>query len=100
MEMPAVELLGMMEVHFVEQEQQAEKEKVKAFIQYLISSYTAPSFGKPDPAFERGRKEFEDMLKPDHLKPKAISAAAEQPASGFDWNEEVMNRYRVSTEGG
>lgn len=98
MEMPAVELLGMMDLHFTEQEQETEKEKTKAFLQYLIASYTAPTFGKPDAGFEKDRKAFEDMLKPEHLKPKAITEG--QPAIVYDWDEEVMKRYKTNLEGG
>lgn len=76
-----------------ETEAEAEKEKARAWIQFLIQTYTAPSFGTPDPAFEMQKKEFMEAIQP---KPQI---STEQPKK-FEWDFEKIDKYKAQQEGG
>lgn len=96
--MPAVELLGMMELYFFEQEQAAEQERAKAYLQYAINTYTAPSFGKPSAEFERSKAAFEESLKPEHMKKNAINT--DLPGIEYGWDAATLQKLKELSEGG
>lgn len=66
-----------------EQDQEAEKEKARAWIQFLIQTYTAPTFGETDPAFDEAKKDFIEIIKP------------KTPEKKYEWDEDVLNKYKA-----
>lgn len=81
-----------MDIALSEGEADAEKERSRAWMQFLIQSFTAPSFGGADPSFEQAKKEFIDVIKP---KP-----ALNEPTKIYQWDEEVLKRYKQKQKGG
>jgi hypothetical protein len=59
-----------MDMELEQEREQAEQEKAKMYIQYLSNIFSQPREGKPDPKFERARKEFESLLMPETEKEK------------------------------
>lgn len=73
-------------------EHEAEKEKFKIWLNYLTSVYTQPSYGKEDPKFAQGKRDFIDTIKPS-------PPPSNRPAIVYDWDDEVMKRLKARQEG-
>lgn len=83
--MPAVELLKFMEMKLEEDEQEAEKEKARVWLNFLVATFTQPSFGEKDPKFEQAKREFVQSIQP---------SAPKGPAKVYDWDFELMKRMQ------
>lgn len=88
---PAVESLGYMDMEMKNDEAEAEKERARHWLQFLIHTFTAPSLGKEDPQFLKNKQEFIEVLKPVPKK---------EPTKIYDWDEELMKRLIAQQEGG
>lgn len=89
---PVVELLEYMSMKIKQEEQEAEKEQAKMWINYLTAVFTQPSFGgKEDPQFARSRKEFVDSIMPQKKEPvKELNG----PAKVYEWDENLMKKLK------
>lgn len=96
MEAPVIELLEYMHMKIKQEEQEAEKEQAKMWINYLTALFTQPSLGgKEDPQFARAKKEFVDSLMP---KPKQKQEQLNGPAKVYDWDFEKMKALKAKQD--
>ncbi|MER2090922.1 MAG: hypothetical protein ABS920_14380 [Sporosarcina sp.] len=85
-ESPAVELLKFMDLHLEKDEQEAEKERARVWLNYLTTVFTQPSFGKEDAQLTQARRDFIKAIQPEQ-KPG--------PAKVYDWDFELMKRLKA-----
>lgn len=78
-----------MDMELEKEREEAEKEKAKMYIQYLSNIFSQPQMGKPDPKFERAKKEFESLLMPDSPNKKGSKKVYEWD---FDPSELIENK--------
>lgn len=90
---PALELFGYMENEFKRQEAEAEKERVRIFLNFLSNVYSQPSQGKDDAKFNRDRSKFIESITPEQKAQQAT------PQS-FDWDPDLMERIKQRQNGG
>ncbi|WP_313429800.1 hypothetical protein [Siminovitchia terrae] len=87
--MPAVELLKFMDMKLEEDEREAEKEKARVWLDFLVATFTQPSFEK-DHKFEQAKREFIQSIQPKENK---------GPAKVYDWDFELMKRLQNQSGG-
>lgn len=90
---PALELFGYMDSEMKRVEAEAEKERVRIFLNFLSNVYSQPSQGKDDAKFNRDRSKYIESITPD----KQTSKAAPQ---SFDWDPDLMERIKQRQNGG
>ncbi|WP_128738587.1 hypothetical protein [Lederbergia galactosidilytica] len=79
-----------MDLQLEKEEQEAEKEKARVWLNYLTAMFTQPSYGKEDPKLTQARNDFI----------KAIQPKQEHgPAKVYDWDFELMKRLQNPKEG-
>ncbi|ANU13462.1 hypothetical protein B481_1993 [Planococcus halocryophilus Or1] len=88
---PAVELLQFMDMELKKENQQAERERARVWLNYLVNVFTQPSMGKEDPKFAMAKKEFIESIKPEQKKGQA---------KVYEYDFELMKRLKASQEGG
>ena len=92
---PMQELLRYMGMQMTKEEQEAEKEQAKMWINYLTAMFTQPSFsGKEDPQFVQARKEFVEQLKPKAKKPKT----GEQSSKVIEWDFGKLQQLKAKQD--
>lgn len=82
---PMIELLEYMNMELKSEEMEAEKERAKERVNYLIAVFSQPSSGKESADYKKGKKELLEMLFP---KPKEIRG----PAKVYEWDDNLMKR--------
>lgn len=93
METPAEELLQHMDYVMSDEEQERERERARTYLQYLISHFTAPSFGEPDRQFLDAKKQFVESIMPEAARPKKLTIE-------YKWDYELLDKLAGSQEGG
>lgn len=88
---PAVELLQFMDLELKKEEQEAERERARVWLSYLVNVFSQPSYGKEDPKHTQAKKEFLDTIKPQEKK---------GPAKVYDYDFELLKRLKQGQEGG
>lgn len=78
-----------MDLQLEKEEQEAEKEKARVWLDFLVATFTQPSFEK-NPKFEQAKKEFIQTIQPKDNK---------GPAKVYDWDFELMKRLKNQNEG-
>lgn len=76
-----------------DEEMEREKEKARAYIQFLISEFTAPSFSEPKREFLAAKEQFRESLLPDAARPKKLTIE-------YKWDYELLDKLAGSQEGG
>ncbi|WP_342512790.1 hypothetical protein MKY34_19615 [Sporosarcina sp. FSL K6-1522] len=78
--------MKFMDLHLEKEEQEAEKERARVWLNYLTTIFTQPSYGKEDPQFKRARQDFIKAIQPEQ---KA------EPAKVYNWDFELMKRLKA-----
>lgn len=90
---PAEELLQHMQYVMDADEQEVEREKARAFIQFMTTMYASPSMGEEDAQFKKGRQDFLETIRPKSTEKKG-------PAKVYEWDEELIKRLAATQKGG
>ena len=75
-------------------EHEAEKERARLYMEFLIAIYAQRPQGKEDRDFAEARKQFADKLKPQERKPERVETKV------YDWDEELLKRLKTTQTGG
>lgn len=76
-------------------EVEAEKDRARLYMEFLIAVFAQRPQGKEDSDFARERQKFVEQLKPKKTdEPKQIETKV------FDWDEELLKRLQAKQTGG